>query len=370
MSVEDHSSHEHSGPGYASPQAAREQPPEQFLYVAALYEGTGIDRPDFIAVVDVDPSSSSYGQIVHRTEMPNVGDELHHFGWNACSSACHSQLERDTLIVPGMRSSRIHILDISEPRQPRVKKVIEGAEIKEKLGLSVPHTVHCMPGEIVTVSMLGDAKGNLPGGFAVLDARDFSVAERWEREKNGQELMYDFWYQPRQNTLVSSEWGAPNTFLDGFDPADVAAGKYGRRLHFWDLERHAVVQTLDLGDEGLIPLEIRWQHDPDSTQGFVGATLSSNIIRFDRQDGSWQAEKVIDIPNEELQGWPLAGGVPGLITDLVLSLDDRDLFLSNWLHGDLRHYDVSDPRNPVLRSQIFLGGCSVATAAIRRLRVR
>ncbi|HUI27041.1 MAG TPA: selenium-binding protein SBP56-related protein, partial [Candidatus Kryptonia bacterium] len=56
MSVHDHSSHGHSGPGYASPEAAREQPPEHFLYVAALYEGTGIDRPDFIAVVDVDPS--------------------------------------------------------------------------------------------------------------------------------------------------------------------------------------------------------------------------------------------------------------------------------------------------------------------------
>ena len=109
------------------------------------------------------------------------------------------------------------------------------------------------------------------------------------------------------------------------------------------------VQTLDLGDEGLIPLEIRWQHDPDSAQGFVGATLSSNIIRFHRDNGSWDAEKVIDVGNEELEGWPLAGGVPGLITDLVLSLDDKDLFFSNWLHGDLRHYDVSDPANPQLQ---------------------
>jgi selenium-binding protein 1 len=202
MTVEDHSSHEHAGPGYASPQAAREQPPEQFVYVASLYEGTGIDRPDFIAVVDVDPSSSSYGQIVHRTEMPNVGDELHHFGWNACSSACHSQLSRDTLIVPGFRSSRIHMLDISDPRMPRIKNVIEGEEIKEKLGLSAPHTVHCMPGDIVTISMLGDADGNAPGGFAVLDARDFTVAERWEREPNGLQFMYDFWYQPRQNARL------------------------------------------------------------------------------------------------------------------------------------------------------------------------
>jgi len=210
------------GPGYASPEVARHQPPERFVYVASLYEGTGIDRPDFIAVVDVDPESATYGQIVNRTEMPNVGDELHHFGWNACSSACHSQLQRDTMIVPGLRSSRIHIIDVSDPRAPRIKDVIEGEEIKEKLGLSAPHTVHCMPGDIVTISMLGDADGNAPGGFAVLDARDFSIAERWERDAGGIEFMYDFWYQPRQNALVTSEWGAPNTFKDGFNPADVA----------------------------------------------------------------------------------------------------------------------------------------------------
>jgi methanethiol oxidase len=356
MSTHDHSSHDHAGPGYASPEVARQQPPEQFVYVAALYEGTGIERPDFIAVVDVDPDSASYGHIVHRTEMPNVGDELHHFGWNACSSACHSQLRRDTMIVPGMRSSRLHIIDISDPRAPRIKDVIEGEEVREKLGLSAPHTVHCMPGDIVTISMLGDADGNTPGGFAVLDARDFSIAERWERDAGGLEFTYDFWYQPRQNTLISSEWAAPNTFLDGFNPADVAAGKYGRRLHFWDLERRTKVQTIDLGDEGLIPLEIRWQHNPDSAQGFVGATLSSNIIRFGRDNGSWSAGTVIDVANEELEGWPLEGGVPGLITDLVLSLDDKDLFFSNWLHGDVRHYDVSDPSQPQLRSQVWLGG--------------
>jgi methanethiol oxidase len=356
MSADSQAGQGHSGPGYASIDVAREQAPEKFVYVASLYEGTGIDRPDFIAVVDVDPSSSSYGQIVGRTDMPNVGDELHHFGWNACSSACHSQLQRDTLVVPGFRSSRIHLLDVSDPKAPRIKNVIEGEEIKEKLGLSAPHTVHCMPGDIITVSMLGDADGDAPGGFAVLDARDFSVAERWEREADGIEFMYDFWYQPRQNTLVSSEWGAPNTFQGGFNPADVAAGKYGRKLHFWDLEQRTKVQSIDLGDDGWIPLEIRWQHDPDSAQGFVGATLSSNILRFYRDNGSWGTEKAIDVGNEELEGWPLEGGVPGLITDLVLSLDDKDLFFSNWLHGDLRHYDVSDPRNPQLRSQVWLGG--------------
>jgi selenium-binding protein 1 len=340
---------------YHSPEDARQQPPEEYVYVACLYEGTGIQEPDFIAVVDVNPESDTYSQIVHRTPMPNVGDELHHFGWNVCSSACHSGLSRDTLVVPGMRSSRIHILDVSDPAKPQVTHVIEPEEIKEKTGYSVPHTVHCMPGDIVTISMLGDVDGNLPGGFAVLDATDFSVLGRWDKEKNGQEFMYDFWYSPRHNTLLSSEWGAPNTFLDGFNPDDVAEGKYGRRLHFWDLERKAKVQTIDLGDDGWIPLEIRWQHDPESTTGFVGATLSSNIIRFSK-NGEWTTDKVIDVGNEDLDGWPLPGGVPGLITDLVVTMDDRDLFFSNWFHGDLRHYDVSDPGNPVLKGQTWLGG--------------
>ena len=106
----------------------------------------------------------------------------------------------------------------------------------------------------------------------------------------------------------------------------------------------------------MIPLEVRWLHDPDAEQGFVGAALSSNMFRFHRPNGSFAAEPVIDVENEELEGWPLPGGVPGLITDLVLSMDDRFLYFSNWLHGDLRQYDVSDPANPKLTGQLWLGG--------------
>jgi hypothetical protein len=48
-----------------------------------------VEEPDFIAVVDAEPGSDTYGQIIGETPMPTVGDELHHFGWNRCSSACH-----------------------------------------------------------------------------------------------------------------------------------------------------------------------------------------------------------------------------------------------------------------------------------------
>jgi methanethiol oxidase len=341
--------------GYASPREALQAPREEFVYTAALHTGTGIDEPDLLAVVDVNPESDTYSQITHRTPMPNVGDELHHFGWQVCSSACHSPLARQYLVVPGFRTSNIHIVDVAtNPRKPEIAKVVSGDEIKRKTGLSAPHTVHCMPGEIVVMSMLGDADGNSPGGFAVLDASTFDVLGRWEKQTNGMQFNYDFWYQPRHNVMISSEWGAPNTFKDGFNLDDVGAGKYGHSVHFWDLEAKSVVQSIDLGADGMIPLEVRWLHDPDATTGYVGAALSSAMFRWYKDGDQWKTEKVIQVDPVEVAGLPFP--VPGLITDLVVSMDDRYLYFSNWLHGDLRQYDISDPANPKLTGQLWLGG--------------
>ena len=156
---------------YLSPTEALAAPIERFAYVSAMHTGTGVNAPDFIAVVDTDPQSPGYGMIVHETPMPAIGDEFHHFGWNRCSSACHGP-DRSHLIVPGFRSSRVYVLDITEdPRRPKIVKVIEPEELIAATGYSRPHTVHCMPGENIVISMLGDADGGGAGGFAVLDAQ-------------------------------------------------------------------------------------------------------------------------------------------------------------------------------------------------------
>ena len=115
--------------------------------------------------------------------------------------------------------------------------MIEPDEVIAATGYTRPHTVHCMPGDNIVVAMLGDADGNGSGGFAVIDAKTFEVKGRWENGGATPPLNYDFWYQPRKNILVSSEFGEPNAYEPGFDLADVGAGRYGQRIHFWDLER-------------------------------------------------------------------------------------------------------------------------------------
>ena len=354
--------HDHEGPGYATPQAAiEESEPEELAYVMGLYVGTDVDANDFLAVVDVDPDSDAYAEIVDRVEMPNRGDELHHFGWNACSSSCHvGGLERRHLVVPGQRSSRLHVVDAKDRRNPELETVIEPEEVFE-YDLSAPHTVHCIPDGQILISMLGDADGGLPGGFLQLDESDFSIAGRWD-PPGEIEMNYDYWYQPRRNVMVSSEWAAPETYYPGFDLEDVEAGNYGRRLHVWDWSEGTVEQTIDLGEEGRIPLEVRFLHSPVSTHGYVGAALSSNVFHFYEAErpsgganvGRYEAEKVIDVEAREHEDWEMP--VPGLVTDLLVSMDDRYLFFSNWLHGDVRMYDVSDPANPRFVDRIWAGG--------------
>jgi selenium-binding protein 1 len=139
-------------------------------------------------VLDLDPASPSYGQIVSRLEMPNVGDELHHFGWNACSSALcpwmpHPHLERRYLVVPGLRSSRVYVVDTGDdPRAPRIVRTIEPEEIARRTGYSRVHTVHCGPDGIY-VNALGDPDGDGPGGIFLLDHDSFQVKGVWERDR-------------------------------------------------------------------------------------------------------------------------------------------------------------------------------------------
>src|SRR6478672_615134 len=144
---------------YRSPRDAAAAPAEGLAYVVA-FDPDG-NQPDALTVLDVDPGSDRYGQVVGWADSPSLGDEFHHFGWNACSSALMheghdtSDLARRFLLVPGIRSSNVYVFDTAaDPRVPTLHKTIEAAELAEKAGYSRPHTLHCGP-EGVFMTCLG-----------------------------------------------------------------------------------------------------------------------------------------------------------------------------------------------------------------------
>ena len=357
---------------YPSPRMACKAPAERLGYVATLNTGRN-SQPDALCVVDLDPESPEYGRVVHKLEMPFAGDELHHFGWNACSSALcpyapHPHLERRYLIVPGLRSSRIYIIDTKpDPRRPSIAKIIAPEEVLKRSGYSRPHTIHCGPDAIYVSALGANNGGGGPGGIFMLDHFNFDVLGPWEIDRGPQQLAYDFWWHITEDTMITSEWGVPRQFENGLVFEDLLKGRYGRNLHFWDLRRRRHIQTIDLGEEYQLVFELRPAHDPTKTHGFAGVVislknLSSSIWTWYREQGRWAARKVIEIPAQPadpdqlpppLKGF---GAVPPLVTDIDLSLDDRYLYVSCWGTGELHQYDVSDPFQPRLTGKVHIGG--------------
>jgi selenium-binding protein 1 len=194
-------------------------------------------------------------------------------------------------------------------------------------------------------------------------------------ERGPQYLAYDFAWHLGYDALLTSEWGTPNMVEGGVVPDLLLNGKYGHALHVWDLRKRRHVQTLDLGAEHQIALELRPAHDPTRPYGFVNCVvslkdLSASIwlwhhVSVDPSapgEGEWRIRKVLDIPAEPAPAEQLPpalqpfGAVPPLVSDIDLSVDDRMLYVSCWGTGELRQYDVSDPFKPRLASSVRLGG--------------
>ncbi len=361
---------------YPSARMAMEAPPERLAYVVALNVGQE-KKPDEMLVVDLDPQSPSYAQIINTLPLPTIGDELHHFGWSACSSALcpnapHPHLERRYLVVPGIRSSRIFIIDTKpDPTKPAIVKTIEPEELFERTGYSRPHTIHCGP-DAIYVSALGAAPGRGtgdggPAGVFLMDHYTFDVLGPWELDRGDQRLAYDFWWHYGQDIMVTSEWGLPAQFESGIVPDELLNNRYGHRIHFWDLRRRKLLQTVDLGKEHQMSLELRPAHDPTKQYGFCGVVistedLSGSIWTWYRENGEFKVKKTATIPAEPADEKDLPPAlkpfkaVPPLITDIDLSLDDKFLYVSCWGTGEMRQYDVSDPMAPRLAGSVKLGG--------------
>ncbi len=115
--------------------------------------------------------------------VPNLGDELHHTGWNACSS-CHFDptRQRSKLVMPGLASDRVYIVDVTtDPIRPKIEAIVEPEEL-HKVKVGAPHTAHCLADGNIMISTMGDESGNAKGDFVLIDGKDFKVIGSYMKE--------------------------------------------------------------------------------------------------------------------------------------------------------------------------------------------
>ncbi len=307
---------------------------ERYLYVSTVAQSA--TDPDFIAVIGADPRRPDFGKIVNRVDMPNVGDELHHYGYS------HDQKR---LLVPGLFSSRIHVFDVKgDGRRLSLRTVND--KLAAKSGYVVPHGVmgHGVSHGRALVTMIGAATDTtLPGGMVEIDDKTgafvghFGPGPVREPGESAPKYMYDFESLPGANRGISTTFGSPATCAAGIEPSCL-----GSEVYVWDLRRRKVIQTADLG-KASGALMVHFVRKPGVRRAFINAPGTSAIwlADDDDHDGVYDFQQVLG-PDDGLK----------LPPDLTLSGDGKYLYTSNWFGNTVQQFDITDPFNPVLKTAV------------------
>jgi len=320
-----------------------EEPPivpvqEKLLYVGTINQG-GEEDPDMLLVVGANPSNEEeYAKIIHRMDLPTIGDEVHHFGYNAA---------RTKIILPGLFSNRMHIVNIDNPKKPYVESVYK--DLVKDSKYTNPHTVIGLPNGNSLITMLGaDTESTAPGGVIEVCGetgeylRTFGPSAKRNHTVVGPTYMYDAGYKPELNRMITTTFGLPK---DVIGPINIAG--FGDEVYVWDLKKEKVIQRVKLSPNSGA-LEVRWLNKHAVPIGYTNAPGSSEIWMWhdlDR-DGFYTFEVAISLP---------AFAAP---TDILLSSDDKFLYIANWVGGggpeagNIQQWNIENPFEPFLVAQV------------------
>lgn len=281
-------------------------------------------QSDFLTVVDVDADSETYGEIVATTPAGAAATEAHHFGYT---------VNADRIFGGGMFSNQVFIYDVkTDPRQPTLIKTVD----LDPTGYSGPHTLYAVPGGVM-LAMLGAVDGGGPGALVLVDD-DGEFQKAWPVVYPDGEpgYMYDVGVKPELNRMITSSWAHPEHVKGGTHPQES-----GNEIAVWNWEKREIVQVEELD---AAPLEVRWMHGPEGLGGFTNAAFGNTIWYWEDDDGDGRLKfhKVIELPE---------GSIPA---DMRISYDNRYLYASLWGGGKVAQYDIENPLEPRLVSEVEL----------------
>ncbi len=127
-----------------------------------LYAWAGDDDEkdsDFLAVIDANPASPNYGQVIATVPTGVKATRPHHIEYETPPGT--------TLFANGWKASHSFVLDLADPRKPRV-----ASEFKRAGEYSFPHSfARLSSGNVLTTFQSIGTKYAPPGGLVELDAR-------------------------------------------------------------------------------------------------------------------------------------------------------------------------------------------------------
>lgn len=293
------------------------QQAEKVMYLWALPVGEG---RDYLAVIDVDKASPTYGQVAKRIHVESTGNEAHHMGYTD---------DRTKIWAASLNTSRLFIFDVSaDPKEPRLIRTID--DVPQLTGLSGPHTPYAIPGRML-ISMASGPDGTGAGGLA-----EFTNDGEFIASHPTPNHPYETVIKPEFNQMITSSWVPQKTFMSPLNQWDPET--FSNTLLVWDLKQRKIVQELQ-GDP--IPLAARWLLAPNAAYGYAISNAGDTLWMFHREpDGRFDYRKAAELGK---------GCAPG---DLRQSPDDRYMYVSCIGSGEVQAWDVSDPEKPRLHDTV------------------
>jgi selenium-binding protein 1 len=308
---------------------------EDFVYVWTLgIAGVG-DGSDKLVTVGANPSRPDYGKVA-STASVGGRHEAHHGGFTD---------DRRHLWVGGLDSSAVFVFDVgADPARPKLLRTI-GSFVEDSGGVVGPHTFYALPGRVL-ITGLSNAKDN-GGRTAIVEYSNAGEHVRTIWLPEGAEYGYDVRVNANLNRMLTSSFTGRANYMRPLPEllGDAEAMKrFGNTMIVWDYHARRPLQVLQVPGA---PLEIRWALGPRHHYAFTATALTAKLWGvFRKDDGTFEAVELADI------GDPSTSPLP---VDISLSADDRFLFVSTFMEGKVRVFDVSDPRHPKLAHERKVG---------------
>lgn len=311
--------------------------PEKTLYVWASDQARV--APDFLAVINFDEDSDSYGKVLRTVPIPGPGgsgNESHH---------CHLSADKNVLACGGLLSllsgqNSIFFFDVSDSRRPKFMFSTRA------LLSSVTDDFLPLEGGGFLVTQMGSAAGGEPGRLAEFDAR-LRLVEEWPIHPPQDGFNpHGISARPDLNLMVTSDFILPASTLNIITGDPVLRGA----IRVWDLETRTMTRTIQIpGAVGTMDVKLI-PGDPLG-RAFTAGMFDGLVYLVDPFVGT--AQVVFDceniVPHVEV---PVRGGMTQLLA--ITKSGDRLLF-GSFQAGQVGMLDISNPESPVQAGIVNLG---------------
>jgi len=295
--------------------------------------------PDFLAVIDFDDESKTYGKVIRTIPVPppgNVSNEAHH---------CHLSADKKILGCGGLLSllrgqNGIFFFDVSDARHPRF---LFSATTSQS---SITDDFLPLEDGGFLITQMGSASGGEPGRVAEFDENLHRVGEWPLHPPQDGFNPHGISARPELNLMVTSDFMMPASSLNVVPGDPLLRGA----IRVWNLDERKIVRTIQIPD-AIGTMDVKLIPGDPQRRAFTTGMFDGFVYLVSTTDGT--AMPVFDceniVPHVEV---PVRGGMTQLLA--MTKTGDRLLFAS-FQAGQVGMLDVSDPEAPFQTGIVNLG---------------